>query len=130
MSHISASPSFQRLSLYGQELEDDEKMMIDYLIVPGDILTLQILQQEPDSWEAKEKKADLEAGFVGTSLLPVVARESDFAMSNELEFEASLLLHEISWDCAKCTFSNTGNRETCDICGHDRITISFGESSS
>ena len=130
MSHINASPSFQRLSLDGKELEDDEKTMSDYLIVPDDILTLEILKQQQLSWEAKEEKADLEAGFVGTFLLPAVARECDFAMSNELEFDASLLPHEIFWDCTQCTFSNTGNRKTCDICGSDRITASFEKSCS
>jgi hypothetical protein len=114
MSHINASPSFQKLSLCGKELEDDEKTMNDYLVFPNDILTLEVLKQEQRS----ENTSDPEAGFAGTSLLP----DSGFSGSNEMVLEASSLSSETTWQCAQCTFINT-NRETCEMCAAGQITF-------
>jgi hypothetical protein len=114
MSHINASPSFQKLSLRGKELEDDDKTLNDYSVFPNDILTLEILKQE----QLSANKSDPEAGFAGTSLLP----DSGFSGSNEMVLEASSLSSEITWECAQCTFINA-NRETCEMCDAGQITI-------
>ncbi len=111
MSHLNAPPSFQKISMNGIALEEDEKTVNDYSIVPNSILTLEILEQE--TYSSKDEL--LEAGFSGTSLL--LTHANDFAVSSPSSGSSN-----VTWACSQCTFVNT-NRDTCEMCGFECITI-------
>ena len=114
MPHVSASPSFQKLCLNGVELENDEKTLRDYAIVPGQILTLEILQEEKDNSTSSNV---LEAGFKGTNLLPTPSQTSHNPLENDCISSKS-----DEWSCQQCTFLNA-SRDTCEMCNRDRIII-------